>query len=206
MEPTAARTPPVAITPPQALTPAACQPRRPMAPKRWGRPITLTRGPMAQRIKVRTPIRTGEARRSRRTARLSTRSITRMLMVPLGEPRARMATGMRPRTATPTRTQEVAGRRQVLPMLHTVGETAVDRSSTAAHRHSVDGAILATPAGAAGLRAPGAGAAVAVVVAGAAGDSVGAAVVKLNDRSQAARETRATGGSECSTLSAIVRV
>ena len=92
-------------------------------------------------------------------------------------------------------------------MLHTVGETAVDRSSTAAHRHSVDGAILATPAGAAGLRAPGAGAAVAVVVvAGAAGDSVGAAVVKLNDRSQAARETRATGGSECSTLSAIVRV
>ena len=55
-------------------------------------------------------------------------------------------------------------------MLHTVGEAAADRTTTAAdHRHSAAGAAtLATLAGGPGLPVPGAGAAVAVVVAGAA--------------------------------------
>jgi hypothetical protein len=55
-------------------------------------------------------------------------------------------------------------------MLHTVGEAAVDRTTTAeAHRHSAAGATTpaATPAGARGLRAPAGGAAVAEVAVGA---------------------------------------
>ena len=54
-------------------------------------------------------------------------------------------------------------------MQHTVGEAAVDRTTTAAdHRRSAAGVatLVATPAGGLGLRAPGAGAAVAEAVVG----------------------------------------
>lgn len=167
---TVARTLPMAITPPQALTRAAHQPRRHMEAKRWDRLTTHTREPMAQRIKAPTPIRTGAARRPLRTARPWTPSITQARMEALGQPRLRAVTSMRPQTATPTRTLGVAGRRPVLLMLHAVGEAAaVDRTTTAAdRRHSAAGAVtlVATPAGAPGLRAPAAGAAVAEVVAG----------------------------------------
>jgi len=170
MEPTAARTLPMATTPPQVLTRAARQPQRRMEPKRWGRPTTHTRGPTVQPIKAPTPIRTGEARRPRRTARPLTRSITQTQMEPLGQPRPQAATSMRPRTATPTRTRGVAGRRRVHLMPHTVMEAAVDRTTTAeAHRHSAAGAATpaaATPAGGRGLRAPGAGAVVAAAAVG----------------------------------------
>jgi len=117
----------------------------------------------------------------------------------LEQPKAQTVTSTRPRTATPTKIPGVAGRSLVLPMLHTVGEAAVDRTITAAvHRHSAAGAaILATPGGAPSLRAPRAGAAVAVVEDGAAvEDSTAAvAVAKFKDRSQAPRETAAIGGS-----------
>jgi hypothetical protein len=76
-------------------------------------------------------------------------------------------------------------------MPHMVGETAVGGIPTVAtHRHSAAGAAtLATPAGGPGRPALRAGAAVAVVVAGAAEDSVAAvglaADVRPKDRSQA---------------------
>ena len=92
-----------------------------------------------------------------------------------------MVTGMPPRTATPTRTQGVAGRKRVpLLMLHTVGEAAVDRTITAAaHRHSAAGGATqaATPDGGLDLRALRAGEAVAAEVVGeAVAVVVGAAV------------------------------
>jgi hypothetical protein len=196
MEPTEAHTPLLAITPRQALTREARQPQRHMALKRSDRPTTHTRGRMGPHIKVPTPIRTGEARRSRRTDRLSTRSITRTQMEPLGQPKAQTVTSMRPRTAMPTKTLGVAGRRQALPMLHTVGEEAADRTITAAvHRPSAAGAILAIRAGAPSLRVPRAGAAVVEVEDGAVEGSMAAAVVKSIDQSQRPRETAAIGGS-----------
>src|SRR5271166_57017 len=122
------------------------------------------------------PIRTGEARRPRRTARPLTRSITQTLTEPLGQPRPQAVTSMRPQTATPTRTRGVAGRRRVHRMPHTVMEAAVDRTTTAAdHRHSAAGAatLAATPAGGPGLRALAAGAVVAEAEAGVAVEGSG---------------------------------
>ena len=140
MEPTAAPTLRLAITPQQAPTRAVLRPRPRMALKRWDRPTTHTPEPMAQLIKVPMLIRTGEARQPRRMARRSTRNITPTLTEPSEQPRARMVTSMPPRTATPTRTQGVAGRKRVpLLMLHTVGEAAVDRTITAAARHRGSG-------------------------------------------------------------------
>src|SRR5271166_3608291 len=202
MDPTAAPTPALAIIPPQARTRAARRPRRRMAPKRSGRPTTHTPGPMAQPIKVPTPIRTGEARRPRRTARPWTRSITQTRMDPLGQPRPQAVTNMRPRTATPTRTREVAGRRQVLLMPHTVMEAAVDRTSTAAaHRHSAAGATTlgATPAGGPGPRALAAGAVAAEAEVGVAADSMEAADSGASPRvgcSQKVGRTISLGGSK----------
>ena len=92
-----------------------------------------------------------------------------------------MVTGMPPRTATPTRTQGVAGRRRVpLLMLHTVGEAAVDRTITAAaHRHSAAGVATqaAIPVGGLDLRVLRAGEAVAAGVVGAAVAVVAGAAV-----------------------------
>jgi hypothetical protein len=163
--------------------------------------------------KVPTPIRTGEARRSQRTGRLLTRSITRTLTETLAPPRAQMATGTPLRTATHTRTPGAAGRRQApLLMPHTVGEAAVDRTITAAaHRpHSAAGAVIleATPAGVPDLPAHRAGAVVAAVEAGAAAAvaGAGAGVVRLENGSQASRESGAHGGLKCTNYFAIVRV
>src|SRR5260370_27314668 len=177
MEVTAALTPPLAITPPPALTRAALQPRQPMALKKWDQRITHTPGLMAPHIKVRTPIRIGEARRHRRTARLSTHNIIRTLMEPSGPRRAQMATSMRQRTATPTRTLGVAGITRVpVLMMRTVGEAAADRSPIVTHRHSVAGAAtLATQGVVGGVHGPPArraGAAVAAAAAGAGDGSV----------------------------------
>src|SRR5580704_10128466 len=166
---------------------------------------------MAQPIKVPMLIRTGEARQPRRMARRSTRNITPALTEPSEQPRAQMATSTRPRTAMPTRTQGVAGRRRVpILMLHTVGEAAVDRTITAAaHRRSAGGVAtqVATPDGGLDLRALRAG---EVVAAGAVGAAVavvaGAAVVRPRVLSQESRESGANGGAKCSTYSAIVHV
>src|SRR5580692_644941 len=163
---------------------------------------------MAQPIKVPMLIRTGEARQPRRMARRSTRNITPALTEPSEQPRAQMATSMRPRTATPTRTQGVAGRRRVpILMLHTGGEAAVDRTITAAaHRRSAGGVAtqVATPDGGLDLRALRAGEAAAAGVVGAV--VAGAAVVRPRVLSQASRESGANGGAKCSTYSAIVQV
>src|SRR5271169_967506 len=135
---------------------------------------------MAQPIKVRTPIRTGEARQRRKMARLSTRSITRVLKEPWGRQRPQTVRGMQPQTATLTRTRGVAGRTRVPPqMLPTVGEAAAEvggRSPIAVHRRLVAGAATPTTlgivAGVHGLRARAAGAAAAAAAAGVAEVSV----------------------------------
>src|SRR5208283_374776 len=190
MEPTAAPTPQKATIPPPERTHAARPLRRRTARKRSGRHTTHTREPMAQPIKAPTRIRSGEARRCRRTARRLTRSIIRMQTEPSGPPRVQTATSTRPRTETPTRTPGAAGRAPAPLMQHTAGEAVVDRTITAAipHLHSADGAaiLVATRAGGPDLRAARAGAAAAAVEAGAdeAVVEVGAGAVRGKDRGE----------------------
>src|SRR5271170_237279 len=92
-----------------------------------------------------------------------------------------MGTGMRPPTATPTRTPGAAGRVRVpTPILHMVGEEAIRTPIAGAHRHSVAGGatqvILVAEVGVRALLVRRVGAAAEVVAAGVAEVSVEAAV------------------------------
>src|SRR5580700_10911795 len=132
---------------------------------------------MAPPIRARMAIQIGEARRYRRTARLSIRSTTQTQTEPLAPPRARMETATPPQTATPIRTPAAAGRVPVAPapMPHTATETAAGFLEvwpiTTARRHSAAGAAtpLTAPVGAGvharRVRAAGAAEAAALVVA-----------------------------------------
>jgi hypothetical protein len=155
MERTAARTMARATTRLRGRMRVARLPRRRTARRRLGRRTTHRRELTALRIRVRMLTRTGGARRSRRTGRLWTRSTTRVQQPEmLGQPRARMGTNMRQRTAMPIRTPGVAGRRPVLaPMLHMAGGVVRQRRLIAARRSVGGAATRPTPAVVVGARA-----------------------------------------------------